>query len=401
MVDIQRITELTTKYRQGTLSATEEVELEAWLNASESNRHNFEERLRENTTLEGLAIFQEGSEIEESEMSRLEFLSGEKSDLKKATVYRRLSSRWAYAATIAAATMLLAGSLLYLLKPGSKRMPPDLTAGRQATDITPGSIKAILTLADGSSILLDSTKNGVLPNQGNTRVLKVPNGGLTYTVQSDTKGPMTYNTITVPVGGQYQVVLPDQSKIWLNSNSSLRFPTAFSGPDRTVELTGEAYMEIAKNTAKPFRVNVHDMMVTALGTAYNIMAYPEEKKMKATLLEGSIRVNLGATAAILTPGEQVQVDTHLKVIKNIDTDAVIAWKNGFFQFDNADIKTVMRMIARWYDVEVKYEGNPVDYQIAGLVSRHNNVSVVLHILELSGFKFKVNGKTITVLPPAK
>jgi ferric-dicitrate binding protein FerR (iron transport regulator) len=209
---------------------------------------------------------------------------------------------------------------------------------------------------------------------------------------------ISYNTLSTPRGGQYQLVLPDGSKVWLNASSSIHFPTAFAGHERNVELTGEAYFEIAKNKQKPFHVNVNGMQVEVLGTHFNVNAYGDEGAIKTSLLEGSVKIKKGNISGLLKPGQQGVLkknSTDLE-IKNADMNEAIAWKNGLFEFDGADIKSIMREIGRWYDVDVVYAGKVPDRRFEGKISRDAQLSDVLKILALSNVKFSVEGKKIIV-----
>ena len=253
-------------------------------------------------------------------------------------------------------------------------------------DVAAGGNKAILTLADGSEIALDAVHNGSLAQQGNTMIIKTGEGQLAYNANGKSSGSILFNTITTPVGGEYTVVLPDGSKVWLNAASSLHFPAFFSGRQRNVELTGEAYFEVAKNAAMPFHVKVNSMDVQVLGTHFNIMAYPEEKTINTTLLEGKVKVTQDGKIQNLEPGMQAIVDrqTHNIKVAGANIDQSIAWKNGVFRFKETSIKELMHEVERWYNVEVEYrtEGNDQDY--TGIVPRTQNVSALLQTLEYTG-----------------
>ena len=282
--------------------------------------------------------------------------------------------------------------------------------------IIPGGNKAILKLSDGREIVLDSAANGALAQQGNSQVTKTKSGELIYEVTAQNSGgpltthhsPLAYNTIATPRGGQYQLVLADGSKVWLNASSSLRYPTAFTGKERRVELTGEGYFEVAKNASMPFHVQVNQMDVEVLGTHFNINAYDDEAAVKTTLLEGSVKVGQGSMVngqfkteneAMLNPGEQAvlsRAHSPFTIDHSPDIDQVMAWKNGLFQFKAAGIEAVLRQAARWYDVEFVYKGN-IPEKFSGQISRSANAEQLLKILELTGkVKFEINGKTITV-----
>ena len=269
-------------------------------------------------------------------------------------------------------------------------------------DFAPGGDKAILTLADGSTIILDSAKNGALTQQGNTNVLKLENGQLAYTASVIKAREMLYNTITTPRGGQYQVKLTDGTKVWLNAASSLKFPAAFTGHERRVEITGEAYFEVAHHAAMPFFVRKGEAEVKVLGTHFNVNAYDDETDITITLLEGRVNVSQLSHrhSQFLSPGQQasMKMDGLINVADDIDTEMVMAWKNGLFDFTSADIKTIMRQISRWYDIEVSYEGQLPEREFSGKISRNANASTVLKILEQSDIHFRMEDKKIVVTP---
>jgi len=272
--------------------------------------------------------------------------------------------------------------------------------------IKPGTNKAILTLANGTQIILDSSQDGSIARQGATTVLKL-NGVISYSQAGGQgsgeghPGPVLYNTITTPKGGQYELVLSDGSRVWLNSASSLRFPTAFIGTRREVELKGEGYFEIEKDRNRPFMVAVNDMKVQVLGTRFNTMAYPDEKTINTTLLDGAVVVTEGKLEQKLEPGQQAAFDSaggRLSVRK-ADVQQVIAWKTGLFEFDNTDLAAVMRQLARWYDIEVVYKVAPDKTPLGGSISRGLDLKEVLALLEANGINhFKIEGRKVFVLP---
>jgi ferric-dicitrate binding protein FerR (iron transport regulator) len=277
-------------------------------------------------------------------------------------------------------------------------------------DILPGNNKAILTLADGSKISLDDAANGLLASQGNIAITKTENGEIVYEKNNldKNKGFISHsviNTIQTPKGGKYQVRLPDGSKVWLNSASTLSYPTTFTGSERKVKLKGEAYFEIASNKKIPFRVESHGQIVEVLGTHFNINSYDDEDFTKTTLLEGSVRVILNSKSDVLgktrmlKPGEQSLTNSSQSGIRieNADTEKAVAWKNGYFKFKNTPIQEIMREVERWYDVELVYEGTMPTDEFTGFISNEVNISGVLKILEQSGgVKFSVKGKKIKV-----
>ncbi|MEO5948418.1 MAG: FecR domain-containing protein [Chitinophagaceae bacterium] len=282
---------------------------------------------------------------------------------------------------------------------------------KQTEEIVPGGNKAMLTLADGSTIILDSAANGLLSQQGGIKVQKLDNGLLAYTINGKliTENDQAfYNTITTPRGGQYQVTLSDGTQVWLNASSSIHFPVVFAGAERKVEITGEAYFEVAKNlpagrqgTTMPFKVITGSSEVEVLGTHFNINSYADEASVKTTLLEGLVKVSVtgdNQSSKFLKAGQQTTVnkDGRISVLNNADLEEAVAWKNGRFQFNSADLKSILRQISRWYDVDVEYRGN-VDIHFTGQLPRNDNVNKVFDKLALTGeVHFKVEGKKIIV-----
>jgi len=283
--------------------------------------------------------------------------------------------------------VLLLTAFLFVVKVGTKGMvKAEVSNQRFKNDVSPGGDKATLTLADGSTIVLDEAQNGTLAQQGNAKVIKL-DGKISYDPTNKNSKEIVYNTISTPSGGQYQLELADGSKVWLNATSSIHFPTAFIGRERKIEITGEAYFEIAKNRDMPFIVAINGAEVQVLGTHFNINAYGDEDDVKTTLLEGSVKFVNGATTNIL-----------VKIVNEVNVDEVVAWKNGLFAFENAAIETVMRQLARWYDVEVEYRGKTDDLFIAEM-RRNIKLSDALKALELTGkVRFEINGKKIIVMP---
>ncbi len=269
----------------------------------------------------------------------------------------------------------------------------------KSADLVPGGHRAVLILADGKRISLTDAPDGTVTQQTGITVVKESGGRLVYKVTGNSPEPVTaqYNTIQTPEGGQYQVDLPDGTKVWLNAVSSLKFPASFAKQEfRKVELSGEAYFEVAKDKKHPFRVLSDKQEVEVLGTHFNINAYPDESAVKTTLLEGSVKVN----GAFLKPGQQSVVTSNDLQIMKTDVETAVAWKNGLFMFDNERLESVMRKVSKWYGVEVKYSNDEVKELIfGGTVSRFDKVSKVLRMMELTGdVHFKLQGKVITVAP---
>jgi ferric-dicitrate binding protein FerR (iron transport regulator) len=298
----------------------------------------------------------------------------------------------------------------------------------QDGNVAPGTDKAVLILANGSRIVLDSAGNGQIARQGATKIIKM-NGQLSVSASEGAQGavgshaaghPETqYNTILTPRGGQFEIVLSDGSRVWLNSSSSLRFPSVFSGDKREVELTGEAYFEIEPAAAIaagngvpghgkiPFEVNIaaasggKGMKIQVLGTSFNAMAYPDEKTINTTLLQGAVIVSDGNLAKRLVPGEQAALNRpdHQLTVNQADTRKAIAWKNGLFEFDHTDLASIMRQLARWYDIEVVYRVTPDETELGGSISKNLNLKEVLDLLEGNGINhFRIEGRKVLVLP---
>ena len=257
--------------------------------------------------------------------------------------------------------------------------------------------KAVLTLADGSSILLDDYKDGTVVDQGNARVIKT-NGTLNYDATGITSKRILFNTVSTPHGGQYQVELSDGSRVWLNSASSLRYPTAFTGSERRVELTGEGYFEVAQNKSKPFIVALRNANVRVLGTHFNVMAYNNEPGLATTLLEGSVDFISNGVNQILKPGQQscLYRTGELKIYDSINVNKVLSWKNGKFDFEGEDIRSVGRQLERWYDVDFSYQVKANDLFYAQ-IPLQTSLKDVLKILEMTGrIHFKQDGRSVTV-----
>ena len=281
------------------------------------------------------------------------------------------------------------------------RLPAASSPG-MAEEIRPGTGQATLTLTNGSRIILSNRKAGMIAKQGATQVLKLDDGRLAYksgqlssTGEVHTAGS---NILSTPYGGKYQATLSDGTIVWLNAGSSLKFPTAFTGSERTVELTGEAYFEVAKDPAKPFTVFIRDMQVKVLGTHVDIMGYEDESVVKTSLLTGSVKVTNGKNAVMLKPGQQARLNAAglLSTADHADMTEVLAWKNDLFDFEGADILSVMRQIARWYNVEVVYKDH-IDQHFTGRIERSVHITEVLKMLELTEkVHFNIEGRKITV-----
>ncbi|WP_158797155.1 FecR family protein [Pedobacter sp. L105] len=304
---------------------------------------------------------------------------------------RRLWPRYAAAASILA--LLTAGLFYYK---STQRDAPLLIVQK---DIHPGGNNAILTLANGKKIALNALNNGNIITTGNITISKNANGQITYqtsnTQPSTTE--VTDNTITTPKGGQWRVILSDGTNVWLNASSEITYPQIFKGAERIVRIKGEAYFEVAKDKEHPFIVKCDQQEVKVFGTHFNINSYSDEPVVKTTLLEGSVQVSANDQKLVITPGEQAIKDIggHITA-KPADLEEVMAWKNNSFHFENTDVKTLMRQIARWYDIEVKYEGQVTGNKFAGELRRDTNLANVLKIFEQGGIHFRMEGRILIV-----
>ncbi len=283
-----------------------------------------------------------------------------------------------------------------------------LTHLKSADEILAGHNKAILTLSNGEKINLDEAANGVLSQQKGIKISKLADGQLSYSIDNAGVGQTDMNTIETQFGGQYQVILPDGTKVWLNAKSSLKYPVQFTGKERKVTLSGEGYFEVAKDKDMPFKVITHNQGITqvteVLGTRFNINAYQDHTDIKTTLLEGSVKVNrISANhrlnqSKMLKPGQQCLIDQVSMLVQEADIESTVAWKNGYFVFSNEPIIDAMTSISRWYNMEVEYTGYFDDITIVGNISRKHTLHQTLHLLELTGnFKFKIQGRRIVVM----
>jgi transmembrane sensor len=274
----------------------------------------------------------------------------------------------------------------------------------KVNNVEPGGNKAFLILADGRKISLTDVENGNLAEQSGIRINKTTDGQLVYEVaaatsKNGTSAEAVYNTIETPLGGQYQVKLNDGTKVWLNAGSKLRYPVLFTGNERKVELIGEGYFEVTHDQKKPFKVVSAKQTVVVLGTRFNVNNYQDEVVVKTTLLEGSVRVTANQLTKLLKPGEQAsQIGKDIEVRK-VDVEQVMAWHKGDFAFEGVALKSIMRQISRWYDVDVVYQGEIADVEFGGSISRSKNITEVLKVLEMTqGVHFKIEGRRVLVMP---
>jgi transmembrane sensor len=364
----QRIFILLEKYEQGLATDQEVRELEGWY-------QTFEDRPDIMASLSN----EEKLRARESMLNRLtviipDHVKGGTGQTKKPVLLWR---RW----TVAASLLIMVSVAGYFFL--NKDLPEAEYGKALKQDLAPGSNKAILTLSGGKRIILTDAKNGQLATEGGSLIQKTADGQVVYGAEvSD--APIVMNTMSTPRGGQYHLTLADGTGVWLNAASSITYPSGFSGNQRQVEITGEVYFEVAHNAEKPFLVKSGSQIVEVLGTHFNINAYPDENRIKTTLLEGSVAISSAGHRQKLKPGQQAVLSGQSLKISEADTDEAMAWKEGYFQFADADIKTVMRQISRWYDVDVVFEGPVTKQTFTGRVSRFRNISNVLKIVQSYG-----------------
>ncbi|THU39324.1 DUF4974 domain-containing protein [Niastella caeni] len=411
MERVEEVATLLHKFLKDELSPEEKTRLDSWVNQSTLNRAIFQEVSDKDTMTAAVReYYQLLQQIEEIR---------KRHSAERARVIDMFSKKTVWPRYVAAASIILLitlGGYFYI----NKEKPQQEAATASTTpsgnnDIPPAGNKATLTLANGSQIVLTDADNGVVAHEGKTTINKNQDGQLEYNAAFAGEPTLAYNTVTTPKGGKYQLILPDGSKVWLNAASSLRFPIAFTGEKRTVELTGEAYFEIAPLTPKgeskkmPFIVKINTTTgdggeVEVLGTHFNINAYSDEKRVKTTLLEGSVKVTSSGSvkAKMLQPGQQAILNTALNdinVINKENAESAISWIRGKFAFESASFNSMMQELSRWYDVQVKYEGAVPGNTITGEVDRTIPLTELLSILEKMGnTRFKIEGRTVKVMP---
>ncbi|WP_214225954.1 FecR family protein [Pedobacter sp. B4-66] len=378
----EKVLEILNKYEKATISPVEKEFLNAYFNIFELNPDYTSELNKDEEEILNLRLKNKINQ------------AIDQSDHSYSSSVKKLNIIWvAIAATLIFVTFIT----FYSNKKASDNN--NINSGNEvAINIPPGGNKAILTLSNGSKILLTDAENGEISNKSGIKITKTGDGELVYEitgkVENETKA---LNTIETPRGGQYKINLPDGTKVWLNAESSLKFPIAFESiGNRLVELSGEAYFEVAHNKDQPFIVKTSKQELEVLGTTFNINTYENESFTTTTLLEGSVKITHDNQTKVIKKGQEAKVRDDIKVEPAHDN--AVAWKNGIISFTNADIRTIMRQVSRWYDINVKYEGEIPARLFTGEVSRQANLSELIGILETSKIKFKLDNKTITVMP---
>jgi transmembrane sensor len=392
IMDQARLYELARKWTNGTITAPEQDEL---FSAYERTAEGEEAILLP----EGFATDQaaHGARLLAAIRAKRTM---EQEDQQEVPVMRPRRSWYRY---VAAAAVIAGISLVVVWY--TSRTPAGELTGQQGTrptpTIVPGRETAVLTLADGTTITLDSASHGALARQGNMQITQLSGGQITYKAHGEADGQVLMNTMRTPKGGRYRVVLPDGTKAWLNAASAITYPVVFTASTRQVHIEGEVYLEIARDKTKPFIARVNQQsVIEVLGTSFNVHAYPDEGDIRTTLLEGGIKVKNGTgdQGTVLRPGQQSRQENGqaTTVSATVDIEQVMAWKNGYFHFAGATVEAVMRQIERWYDVTVVYEGQPPTDRLMGEMPMEAPIDRVLNILGGVGVHFRVEGKVITV-----
>lgn len=377
--------EIILQYMRKELNDVQEQQLFEWLDGDAENKAFFDKIVTEEGLREELSFFAETNKV--AAWNEFE----ESIESEESTRTWKWMAAFKYIAA-AAILMLVCFTIFF----AEKEIPKNLNNASYKNDVKPGENKAILTLANGKEISLDEAANGTLAKEDNVIISKNAAGQVVYDQDASANiKSNAYNTITTPRAGDYMLLLPDGTRVWLNAASSIRFPVSFAADERKVVLKGEAYFEVFKNKVAPFKVMVDETEIKVLGTHFNVMAYPDEPAIKTTLIEGSVKVSKNKLEAILKPGQQVVIGDDIKVSPG-STEAV-AWKDGFTTFKDADLETIMRSVSRWYDIEVRYQGQLKQKLFTGSVSRGANLSEVLNSLQyLGGVHFKIEGKLVTI-----
>ena len=372
-----------------TLTEMEHDELDVWVNESDHNMQLFED-LTDEKNLAANLEWMDKVQVEQSFEAMQQ--RGAFTLPKKRSDNRQI---W-----FAAASVILLLALFFIYKYTSKRSSNEYMVSSDTTLLKPGGNRAILTLANGKVIDLAAAKTGYIYDASGAHLSKTADGELVYAQDNAITNYSTLHTLSIPVGGQYQVTLPDGTKVWLNAATTLKYPVAFSDNERNVELTGEAYFEVAKNERKPFRVLLEDgTTVTVTGTHFNVQSYKNEKAQEVTLLEGSVTVANAEAITKLEPNTQALIKNN-KITKSnvLDAEEIMGWKKGLFVFHDAPIESIMMQIERWYDAKIIYKAN-VKQLFNGTILRSEPLAKVLMLLQLNGYvHFKIENKIIYVLP---
>ena len=359
--------ELLNKYKNGTISADEKLLVEDWF-----MEYGTDEEILLNEW-----------QIGNAKAEMWEVIDRKRNKEIKLKLWPRIA--------VAAAIVLigLTAGLFFI----SRQSQPDLFVAVKRNDVAPGKNTATLTFGNGKTIILNDQKSGVVIDAAALTY----NDGSKVVEEAGLSAAAQQMVASTPRGGTYQILLPDGSRVWMNAASTLKFPSTFTNlKNRTIELSGEAYFEVAKDKEHPFIVKTSRQAIKVLGTHFNVNAYPDEADEKTVLLEGAVNVNGTET---LSPGQQLQIRSDGKVrIDLVDTEGAVAWKNGYFLFKDVPLKVIMHQLSRWYNIEIVYNGEPKDETFNGLIKRNSNLSRILNVLEKGGVKFDLQGKKLIVTP---
>lgn len=387
---------LINKFLKDELDERETQELEFWKSESDVNRQIFEELTNDAYLIEAVG---DAYKIDSDTVARqkMHALIAKEQQLEPGTQKPKIRSLWfRLAATAAVIFILISITTIYLLRK-DKEPGNIVTSQNTKPDIAPGASKATLTLADGSTIVLDSTAMGQLAQQGATQIIN-KDGQLVYAAgKPEGNSAAFYNTVSTSKGQTYPLLLSDHSRIWLNAESSIRFPVSFTGNERRVEITGEVYFEIAHDASKPFFATVNGVNIQVLGTKFNVNAYADEGAIKTTLVEGSVSISKGIQRKRLTPGQQAQVVANeISIADKVDVGKITAWRQGYFRFKEDKLAEAMKNIARWYNVEVVFEGNAANIELSGDINRSSNLSSIVRLLAAMDVEARIEGRKLIV-----
>lgn len=388
-MDQDRLQYLLERHRQHQCSQSEEEELNNWFHTNNPGRGRIDSWLEEAGGTEKLTA---------------DLYADLTSRLQQPAKVRSIT--WLY--RVAAASVILAALVFFFYPKQKERNDDNLSKTEQGpvqplnNPIKPGGNKAILKLANGQEIVLTDSVDVHIAMQNNTEVKQVRGGSIAYNVTNDqaTDKEPVYNTLTTPRGGKYTLTLADGTEVTLDAASSITYPVAFTGKERRVEITGQAYFEVVHNEAQPFRVFAKGQLVEDLGTAFNVNAYNDDPFIKVTLAEGKCAIQNAAKRVALIPGQQAMVRDGEETIsvRQVNVEETVAWKNGWFVFHHESIQNVMKLAARWYDIEVAYEGGTINKQFGGNISRYRDISELLQNLKLTGgIKYRIEGRKVILI----
>ncbi len=377
-MDKQRLLYLLDRHAEANASEAEEAELDQWLAELSNQSEDF------------LFGEQERAQMTEEMLARLH---AQMSPKHLSTGIVRKIAVWKWVAAASVLLVLISGYIWQRSHTNSEVV----LVKSQEKDIAPGGNHAVLTLANGQKIVLDSASNGQLSSQPGTTVIKLDSGIISY-AGGNTTVSTQYNTLETPKGGQYELILPDKTHVWLNAASRIKFPIQFAKEAREVEVLGEAYFEVTHNPKKPFLVNTSWQTIKVLGTRFNISAYAEDKMEKTTLLEGKVQViNTTGKTAVLVPGKQVANNSNaLTITTPDDLAAVTAWKNGLISFSGVEVPLLLRQLSRWYDITIIYKGKVPEGTLSGDISRYTSLSNVIKILRMNGIECQLQNRNLIV-----